>query len=114
MPEDSAPYATLTDKKKAAKVKNHIRGLIKSLEDQCDATRSQLTLTEELKTDLHVARLHSTNVAYSPLHTLSPATTIHTVYVLQYYRIPSAYPLRSKSGRDGQMGARTLEHRHIF
>ena len=63
---------------------------------------------------LHVARLHSTNIAYSPLHTLSPATTIHTVYILQYYHIPSAYPLRSKSGRDGQMGARTLEHRHIF
>ena len=59
MPEYSAPYATLTDKKKAAKVKNHIRGLIKSLENQCDATTSQLTLAEELKTDLHVARLQA-------------------------------------------------------
>ena len=39
---------------------------------------------------LHVARLHSTNVAYSPLHTLSPATTIHSIQMLQYYHIPSA------------------------
>ena len=59
MPEEAAPYATVTDKKKAARVKNHIRGLFKMLDSQCDATRSQLTIARELKTDLHVARFLS-------------------------------------------------------
>ena len=43
---------------------------------------------------LHVARLHSTNLAYSPLHTLSPATTIHSIHI-NTFCIPSAVKERS-------------------
>ena len=49
-------------------------------------------------TCLHVARLHSRNVAYSPLHTLSPATTIHSIHVAilpHTFCIPSAVKERS-------------------
>ena len=47
---------------------------------------------------LHVARLHSTIVAYSPLHTRSLATTIHSIYVAilpHTFCIPSAVKERS-------------------
>ena len=47
---------------------------------------------------LHVARLHSTNIAYSPQHTLSPATKIHSIHVAilpHTFCIPSAVKERS-------------------